>query len=42
MAFQDVAFLPSRARFCSAFLINCARGEVLGTATCVMAVVGVS
>ena len=38
MDFQDVAFLP----FYTTFLKHCGRGEVLGTATCLNTVVGVS
>ena len=36
--FQDVAFLPSRASFCSTFLKNCDRCYDLGTASCLQAV----
>ena len=40
MDFQDVEFLPSRARFSTTFLKNCGRGESLRTTTCPKTVVG--
>ena len=40
MGFQHVAFTPSCARFYTAFLKNCDRGESLGIATCLKTVVG--
>ena len=42
IGFQDVAFLPSRASFSTAFKKNCGRGESLGTTACPKTVVGVS
>ena len=40
--FQEVVFLPSRANLSTTFLMNCGRGESLGTTTRLIAVVGVS
>ena len=40
MAFQDVAFLFSRATFYTTFPSTCGRGESLGTTTCPKNVVG--
>ena len=40
MCFQDVAFLPSRARFFTTFLVSCGRGEGLGSTTCLGNVFG--
>ena len=40
MGFHDVAFLPSRASFCTTCLKNCGIGWGLWTATCLRTVVG--
>ena len=42
IGFHDVAILPSRTTFSTAFLENCSRGETLGTTPSLEAVVGVS
>ena len=42
MGFQDMLFLPSLASVCTMFPENCDRGYILGTATCLMTMVGVS
>ena len=40
MGFLDVALLPSRAGYSTAFVEDCGRGEYLGTTTCLRTVVG--
>ena len=40
MGFKAVEFHPSQARLSTTFLKNCGRSESLGTATCLITVVG--
>ena len=40
VSFEDIAILPSRARFSTTFLKNCVGNDSLGATTCLKSVVG--